>query len=54
VIDCGIIPDLVKAIGSDTQEVKKEACWAISNATREGTREQIRSCPRPPGAVKRP
>ena len=42
-IDCGIIPDLVKAIDSDTHEVKKEACWAISNATSEGTREQIRS-----------
>ena len=42
-IDCGLIPPLVQLLATADFEIKKEAAWAISNATSGGTAEQIHS-----------
>jgi importin subunit alpha-6/7 len=42
VIDANIISPLVALLASAEFDVKKEAAWAISNATSGGTAEQIR------------
>eukprot|EP01045_Picozoa_sp_COSAG04_P021294 COSAG04_NODE_2275_length_4412_cov_1.898215_3_plen_94_part_00 len=41
-IDSGVIPPLVQRLSTDDFDVKKEAAWAITNATSGGTPEQIR------------
>ena len=41
-IDSGLIPPLVQRLSTDDFDVKKEAAWAISNATSGGTPGQIR------------
>lgn len=42
VIAAGIIGPLVQLLLSAEFEIKKEAAWAISNATSGGTHEQIK------------
>lgn len=42
VIDANIIPPLVSLLASAEFDIKKEAAWAISNATSGGTNEQIK------------
>ncbi len=42
VIDCSIFPPLIQLLGSAEWDIKKEAAWAISNATSGGTPEQLR------------
>ena len=41
VIDAGIVPPLINLLNSAEFDIKKEAAWAISNATSGGTSEQI-------------
>lgn len=42
VIDAGLIGPLVSLLQNAEFDIKKEAAWAISNATSGGTHEQIR------------
>jgi len=42
VIDANIIPPLIQLLANAEFDIKKEAAWAISNATSGGTAEQIR------------
>jgi importin subunit alpha-1 len=42
VIEAAIIPPLVQLLQNAEFEIKKEAAWAISNATSGGTHEQIK------------
>jgi importin subunit alpha-1 len=42
VIEAGIIPPLVQLLQNDEFEIKKEAAWAISNATSGGIHDQIK------------
>lgn len=42
IIDAGIIPPLIHLLGSAEFDIKKEAAWAISNATSGGSHIQIR------------
>jgi importin subunit alpha-1 len=42
VIDANIIPPLVALLASAEFDIKKEAAWAVSNATSGGTPEQIK------------
>lgn len=42
VIDANIIPMLVEILGKAEFKTRKEAAWAITNATSGGTPEQIR------------
>lgn len=42
VIDANIIPPLVALLGNAEFDIKKEAAWAISNATSGGTPDQIK------------
>ena len=41
VIDSNIVPILVDLLKTSEVEVRKEAAWAISNATSGGVKEQI-------------
>ena len=41
-MDAGIIPPLVELLQNAEFDIKKEAAWAISNATSGGTPEQIK------------
>lgn len=41
-ISSGLIPPLINLLGTAEHEVRREAAWAISNATSGGTREQIK------------
>jgi hypothetical protein len=42
-IDCNIFPSLVEVLNSDADyKTRKEAAWAVLNATSGGTQEQIR------------
>ncbi len=42
IIDANIIPPLVALLATAEFDIKKEAAWAISNATSGGTHEQIK------------
>lgn len=42
VIEAGIIAPLVNLLGNAEFEIKKEAAWAVSNATSGGTHEQLK------------
>ena len=42
VIDANIIPSLVDILGKAEFKTRKEAAWAITNATSGGSPEQIR------------
>ena len=42
VVDAGIVPPLVHLLATAEFDIKKEAAWAISNATSGGTNEQIK------------
>jgi importin subunit alpha-1 len=42
VIEANIIPPLVSLLATAEFDIKKEAAWAISNATSGGTHEQIK------------
>lgn len=42
VVDAGIIPPLIHLLATAEFDIKKEAAWAISNATSGGTHEQIK------------
>lgn len=42
VIDSNIFPVLMEILGSAEFKTRKEAAWAITNATSGGTAEQIR------------
>ena len=42
VIDANIIPPLKHLLETAEYDIKKEAAWAISNATSGGTHEQIK------------
>ncbi len=43
VIDGNIVPPLVQLLATAEFDIKKEAAWAISNATSGGTHQQIKS-----------
>ena len=43
VIDANIFPVLIDILGKAEFKTRKEAAWAITNATSGGTAEQIRS-----------
>lgn len=40
-IESGIMPYLVQLLSTAEFDIKKEAAWAVSNATSGGTQEQI-------------
>jgi hypothetical protein len=42
VVDAGIIPPLIHLLATAEFDIKKEAAWAISNATSGGTAEQLK------------
>lgn len=42
VIEAGVFGPLVNLLQNAEFEIKKEAAWAISNATSGGTNEQIK------------
>ena len=42
VIDANVIPPLVQLLSTSEFDIKKEAAWAISNATSGGTHDQIK------------
>lgn len=42
VIDANIIPPLVQLLQNAEFDIKKEAAWAISNATSGGTHDQLK------------
>lgn len=42
VVDAGIVPPLVHLLATAEFDIKKEAAWAISNATSGGTNEQLK------------
>ena len=42
VIDAGLIPPLVNLLQTAEFDIKKEAAWAISNATSGGAHDQIK------------
>lgn len=42
VIEAGLVAPLVVLLQNAEFEIKKEAAWAISNATSGGTHEQIK------------
>lgn len=42
VIEAGVIGPLVHLLQTAEFDIKKEAAWAISNATSGGTHEQIK------------
>ena len=42
VIDANIFPMLIDILGKAEFKTRKEAAWAITNATSGGTNEQIR------------
>jgi hypothetical protein len=41
VIDSGVVPTLVSMLGRAPLEIRKEVCWALTNATNGGTPAQI-------------
>ncbi len=41
VLDAGILPPLVHLLATAEFDIKKEAAWALSNATSGGTADQI-------------
>lgn len=41
-IDANLLPPLIGLLSTAEFDIKKEAAWAISNATSGGTQEQIR------------
>ena len=46
VIDCNVFPMLIEIMNSAAEyKTRKEAAWAILNATSGGTAQQIRSAP---------
>lgn len=42
VFDAGLVDPLVKMLSNAEFDIKKEAAWAISNATSGGSAEQVR------------
>lgn len=44
-IDAGLFAPLVNLLQTAEFDIKKEAAWAISNATSGGTNEQIKYTP---------
>ena len=42
VVEAGILPPLVHLLATAEFDIKKEAAWALSNATSGGTHEQVR------------
>jgi importin subunit alpha-6/7 len=42
VIEAGLIAPLVNLLQNAEFDIKKEAAWALTNATTGGTREQIK------------
>ena len=44
-IEAGLIAPLVNLLQNSEFDIKKEAAWAISNATSGGTNEQIKYVP---------
>jgi importin subunit alpha-1 len=42
IIDAGLIGPLVNLLQNAEFDIKKEAAWAISNATSGGTHEQVK------------
>ena len=42
VLDAGILPPLVHLLATAEFDIKKEAAWALSNATSGGTADQIK------------
>lgn len=44
VIEANIIGPLVQLLQNAEFDIKKEAAWALSNATSGGTHEQIKYC----------
>jgi importin subunit alpha-1 len=42
VIDCAIVQPLIQLLSSAEWDIRKEAAWAISNATSGGTPDQLR------------
>jgi hypothetical protein len=42
VIEAGLLPPIVHLLGNAEFDIKKEAAWAISNATSGGTPDQIK------------
>ena len=42
-IDSGIFPQLMMMLDTDSFDIKKEACWAVSNATSGGSPAQLRA-----------
>lgn len=41
-MEAGLIPPLINLLQNAEFDIKKEAAWAISNATSGGTHEQIK------------
>ncbi len=41
-VEAGILPPLVHLLGTAEFDIKKEAAWALSNATSGGTHDQIK------------
>jgi importin subunit alpha-1 len=42
VIDCSIVQPLIQLLSSAEWDIRKEAAWAISNATSGGSPDQLR------------
>ncbi len=42
VVEAGILPPLVHLLGTAEFDIKKEAAWALSNATSGGSHDQIK------------
>lgn len=42
VLDANIIPHLIKLMSDGNFKTRKEACWAVSNATSGGSADQVR------------
>jgi len=54
VIECQLFPQLIDVmVGTADYKTRKEAAWAVLNATAGGTDEQIRSEKRPPSPLGR-
>jgi importin subunit alpha-1 len=43
VFDANVFPKLIEILSKGESKTKKEAAWAVVNATSSGTTEQIRS-----------
>jgi importin subunit alpha-1 len=42
VVESGLIPPLIALLATAEFDIKKEAAWAVSNATSGGSHEQIK------------